>query len=75
MSERYETENGILAEQSGQIEKTDTGDDALITKGFYQYTGDDGKLYRVDYIADINGFVASVCIFQNSIRKMNQKIY
>lgn len=56
MFERYETENGILAEESAVIEVLENGDEALKTFGFYEYTGDDGKLYRVDYIADVNGF-------------------
>lgn len=59
--ERYETENGILAEESGTLEKTESGDDAIKTTGFYQYIGDDGQTYRVDYVADaVNGFVATV---------------
>lgn len=62
MSERFETENRILAEQIGQLENSETGgDDAILrTTGFYQYIGDDGKQYRVDYVADVNGFVAKV---------------
>lgn len=58
----YETENGILAEETGQIEKTDSGDDTIRATGFYKYIGDDGQQYRVDYVADINGFTATVCI-------------
>lgn len=52
----YETENGILGEENGRIEKQTEGD-ALRSTGFYHYTGDDGLLYRVDYTADENGFV------------------
>lgn len=52
----YETENGILGEEQGRIEKQTEGD-ALRSTGFYHYTGDDGLLYRVDYTADENGFV------------------
>ncbi|KAH8393262.1 hypothetical protein KR215_000662, partial [Drosophila sulfurigaster] len=52
----YETENGILGEESGRIEKQTEGD-AIRSQGFYHYTGDDGLLYRVDYVADENGFV------------------
>lgn len=59
---RFETENGILAEESGKIEALGPGpeDQGLRSKGFYQYTGDDGVLYRVDYVADNNGFVPQV---------------
>lgn len=60
MSERYETENGILAEETGQIEKSESGKDVIRTFGFYQYIGDDNKQYRVDYVADQNGFQATV---------------
>ncbi|KAL9921202.1 cuticular protein 49Ab [Glossina fuscipes fuscipes] len=52
----YETENGILAEENGKIEQL-SSDEGLRSQGFYEYTGDDGLLYRVEYTADDNGFV------------------
>lgn len=52
-----ETANGINAEESGKIETTADGGEGLRSQGFYQYIGDDGQLYRVDYVADDNGFV------------------
>lgn len=30
--------------------------------GWYQYIGDDGKIYRVEYEAGEQGFVPKVCI-------------
>ncbi|XP_055856071.1 larval cuticle protein LCP-30-like [Episyrphus balteatus] len=53
----WETENGILAEEQGKIQPLNSGDEALRSTGYYEYTGDDGLLYRVDYVADDNGFV------------------
>lgn len=46
-----------MAEESGRIEKLTNDDDGLRSNGFYEYIGDDGVKYRVDYIADDNGFV------------------
>ncbi|XP_014099024.2 larval cuticle protein LCP-30 [Bactrocera oleae] len=54
----YETENGILAEENGRIEQLAPEKEGLRSTGFYEYTGDVGVLYRVDYVADDNGFVA-----------------
>ncbi|XP_035914885.1 larval cuticle protein LCP-30-like [Anopheles stephensi] len=53
----FETENGILAEEAGRIEDKGTATEGLRSQGFYQYVGDDGVVYRVDYVADGNGFL------------------
>ncbi|RVE45627.1 hypothetical protein evm_009740 [Chilo suppressalis] len=49
----YETENGINAEESGVVSSSASGTKA---RGFFEYIGDDGLKYRVDYTADENGF-------------------
>jgi len=55
----YQTENGIAAEQTGVIgSHQGRSADGISATGFYQYVGDDGKTYRVDYTADENGFRA-----------------
>ncbi|XP_050072503.1 larval cuticle protein LCP-30-like [Anopheles maculipalpis] len=56
----FETENGILAEEAGRIEDKGTPAEGLRSQGFYQYVGDDGVVYRVDYVADGNGFLPQV---------------
>ena len=56
----YETENEIIAGESGKLKNSGTPEEAMAAEGYYQYVGDDGKTYRVDYTADENGFVAKV---------------
>ncbi|XP_050674663.1 cuticle protein 3-like [Leptidea sinapis] len=48
----YETENGIRAQEVGQVNK------GTQAEGAYSYTGDDGQTYTVTYTADENGFRA-----------------
>lgn len=55
----YETSNGIAADQQGYLKNRGTNLEAQVVQGSYSYTGPDGILYRVDYIADENGYRAS----------------
>lgn len=48
---RYETENGIFAQEDGIVSE---GTNA---EGYYKYTGPDSILYEVSYKAGIDGFV------------------
>lgn len=54
---RYETENGISAEESGKLANPGTDAEAIRAKGFFRYTGPDNVLYSVTYTADENGFL------------------
>ncbi|XP_056644760.1 larval cuticle protein LCP-30-like [Diorhabda sublineata] len=53
----YETENEISGEENAKIHNSGTKDETISTKGFYQYTGTDNKVYNVEYTADENGFI------------------
>lgn len=56
----YETENGIRAAEDSHQENKQTTAETSKKTGFYEYVGDDGKTYRVDWVADENGYRAEV---------------
>ncbi|XP_023949516.1 larval cuticle protein LCP-22 [Bicyclus anynana] len=52
----FETENKIRAKENAVLKNANTLDEGIASKGFYEYIGPDGFMYRVDYTADENGF-------------------
>lgn len=54
----YETTNGIRAEQQGFLKNPGTQLEAQVMQGSYSYTGPDGQVYTITYIADENGYRA-----------------
>ncbi|XP_044738498.1 endocuticle structural glycoprotein ABD-5-like [Chrysoperla carnea] len=52
----YETSNGISQEEQGEVKEISPEEGLLRVVGKYSYTGPDGVLYTVTYIADENGF-------------------
>ncbi|CAO1310044.1 unnamed protein product [Diamesa serratosioi] len=55
----YETSNGIRADEQGYLKNPGTNAEAQVMQGSYSYTGPDGILYTITYIADENGYRAS----------------
>ncbi|XP_022227771.2 larval cuticle protein LCP-30 isoform X1 [Drosophila obscura] len=47
------TENGIYGEEQAKLHHNG----GTHAKGYYEYTGDDGKLYRVNYASNDGGFM------------------
>lgn len=55
----FETSNGIRADQQGFVKNLGTQAEAQVMQGSYSYTGPDGIVYTITYIADENGYRAS----------------
>lgn len=53
-------ENGIKAQEQGEVKNKGTDNEIQSVRGSYSYTGPDGILYEVTYIADENGFQPQV---------------
>ncbi|XP_037818256.1 endocuticle structural glycoprotein SgAbd-2-like [Lucilia sericata] len=55
----YETSNGIRADEAGYLKNAGNPQlEAQVMQGSYSYTGPDGVVYTITYIADENGFRA-----------------
>lgn len=53
---RYETENGIAAQERGQLKQLGPQEDGISAEGSYQYYAPDGTPISVSYIANEYGF-------------------
>lgn len=52
----FETSNGISQQESGQLNNAGTENESIAVRGQFSFTGADGVVYTVTYIADENGF-------------------
>lgn len=59
-TKRYETENGILAEEQAVVGRAMDDNSGTSGQGFYQYIGDDDQVYRVEYTVGEQGFIPKV---------------
>ncbi|XP_014246948.1 larval cuticle protein LCP-30-like [Cimex lectularius] len=55
-SYKYETADGIMREESSVIEISDEGKQVKKVTGSYSYPSPDGRMIRVEYVADEEGF-------------------
>lgn len=55
----YETENGIKAQEQGEVKNKGSENEIQSVSGSYSYTAPDGQVITVTYIADENGFQPS----------------
>ena len=53
---RFSAANGINAEESGYLKNIAGDAPGSAAEGSYSYTGDDGAVYAIRYVADENGF-------------------
>lgn len=55
----YETSDGVSRSESAVVNNFGSDNEELTLQGSYSYTGDDGQVYTITYIADKNGFQPS----------------
>lgn len=52
----FESADGTVAEQHGDVKVVDKDQVAQVVQGKYQFTGDDGQTYSLSYVADEYGY-------------------
>ncbi|XP_055320740.1 uncharacterized protein LOC129577528 isoform X2 [Sitodiplosis mosellana] len=65
----FETENKIFAQEAGKVDGKDKANEGTKNQGWYQYVGDDGKVYRVEYEAGEQGFIPKGDHIHKAIQK------
>lgn len=64
----FETENKIFAQEAGKVSGKDKSE-GTNGQGWYQYIGDDGKQYRVEYEVGEQGFIPKGDHIHKAIQK------
>ncbi|RVE45045.1 hypothetical protein evm_010302 [Chilo suppressalis] len=52
----YQTSDGKSAQEQGQLKNVGSENEAIEVRGQFSYTGPDGVVYTVNYVANENGF-------------------
>ncbi|KAM8710137.1 hypothetical protein ACLKA7_016864 [Drosophila subpalustris] len=52
----WETSDGQKHEEEGTLTNPGAENEAIVVRGSFSFTADDGQVYTVNYIADENGF-------------------
>ncbi|XP_055608268.1 flexible cuticle protein 12-like [Uranotaenia lowii] len=52
----FETSDGHSRQEQAELKRLADDVEALVVRGSYSFTGPDGQVYTVNYIADENGF-------------------
>ncbi|KAH9627587.1 hypothetical protein HF086_010739 [Spodoptera exigua] len=53
---RYELSDGTGAEQKAELRNEGREDESIAVKGSFTWVGPDGVFYRINYVADDNGY-------------------
>ncbi|ETN59435.1 cuticular protein 26, RR-1 family [Anopheles darlingi] len=52
----FETSDGTARREEAELRNAGTENEAIVVRGSYSYTGPDGTVYVINYVADENGF-------------------
>lgn len=52
----YETSDGISRQETAQLKHAGTAEEAIAVQGSVKWVGPDGVHYKLNYLADENGF-------------------